>query len=594
MAAESRPPHLALLVALAWLVIVAQLLATSGSEVAHSLGDTDDALRLAQVHAFLSGQGWFDLHEARLGPPPGYDSHWSRLIDAGLAGLFMFFRLFADAHLAERLMRVVWPMLWLLPAIAAGIALAWRMGGRAAALALLLMLVVALPAFSQFRPGRIDHHNVQITLALAAVALAAWCDVKRWAGAALGAVAGAALAIGLESLPFLVIAGGVPAVHFILDRRFGPMLRDFGLALAAATLAAFLVSVGPDHWSRTVCDTMAINWMLPVAMAGVMVAGIGQFYTDERVIRRAGAIATVALIAAGSWFFLDPRCIGGPFALMDPAVRPVWLAHVAEIQPLPAVMRGAPAMAAKIIAFPAMVLAALIAMSADRDMRRNPAFLVTGVAFLVAIAITMDAARMHVYAIWIGMPLVAAWSLALFTRFRMTTLAARAFTVLLLAPTTLSVGAIAAVKAATHGETGLEADARTRRGCFASASYEQLANLPAGMIATDIDYGPFILALTHHSALAGPYHRLSAGILAAHRVFALPPQGARDVVLRNHVVYVATCGVDPLADLTADERTASLSHHLAAGDLPDWLEKLPVKDGDVFTVYRVRPHIDAP
>ena len=42
-----------------------------------------------------------------------------------------------------------------------------------------------------------------------------------------------------------------------------------------------------------------------------------------------------------------------------------------------------------------------------------------------------------------------------------------------------------------------------------------------------IDFGPFLLALTPHSVLAAPYHRLSAGILAGSCVFAAPPDEAR-------------------------------------------------------------------
>ena len=69
--------------------------------------------------------------------------------------------------LAERLMRTAWPMLWLLPTMAGTAAIAWRIAGREAALIALLLALVGLPAFHQFRPGRIDHHNVQIALSRA-------------------------------------------------------------------------------------------------------------------------------------------------------------------------------------------------------------------------------------------------------------------------------------------------------------------------------------------------------------------------------------------------------------------------------------------
>ncbi|MDB5531759.1 MAG: hypothetical protein JWO28_74, partial [Hyphomicrobiales bacterium] len=131
MPSESpRRPSFAVLLGLAWLLMVVQLLALHWAETAWTFPDTDDALRLVQVRNFLAGNGWFNLHEPRLGLPPGYESHWSRLIDAGLAGFFLFFRLFADTAMAERLMGVAWPLLWLIPTLVGVAAIAWRLAGR--------------------------------------------------------------------------------------------------------------------------------------------------------------------------------------------------------------------------------------------------------------------------------------------------------------------------------------------------------------------------------------------------------------------------------------------------------------------------------
>ena len=78
-------------------------------------------------------------------------------------------------------MRAAWPMLWLLPTMAGTAAIAWRIAGREAALVALLLALVGLPAFHQFRPGRIDHHNVQIALSVLVVAATVWSDRVRWA-----------------------------------------------------------------------------------------------------------------------------------------------------------------------------------------------------------------------------------------------------------------------------------------------------------------------------------------------------------------------------------------------------------------------------
>src|SRR5215813_4721097 len=103
MRGKSMPSlNFAACLALAWVLIAAQLLTQYWIATADTLFDSDDAMRLVQLRGLLAGHGWFNLHEARIDPPVGYDSHWSRLIDAGLAGLFLLFNLVVDNAMAER------------------------------------------------------------------------------------------------------------------------------------------------------------------------------------------------------------------------------------------------------------------------------------------------------------------------------------------------------------------------------------------------------------------------------------------------------------------------------------------------------------
>ena len=88
-------------------------------------------------------------------------------------------------------------------------------------------------------------------------------------------------------------------------------------------------------------------------------------------------------------------------------------------------------------------------------------------------------------------------------------------------------------------------DRPASKACTLTESYAALAQLPPGIVATDVSYGPFLLALTPHSVLAGPYHHLSRGIVAAYRSLATPPEQARAVLAENHVSYVMLCGPRP-------------------------------------------------
>jgi hypothetical protein len=581
-----RQPNFAIVVGLALLVIAVDLIVRCWAGTAETLGETDDAMRLLQVREFLGGQGWFDLHEPRLGPPLGYDSHWSRLIDAGLAGLFLVFHAFADAASAERLMRVVWPMLWLVPTILAMLATAWRLADRAGALVALLLAVVGLPAFQQFLPGRIDHHNVQIALAMLVLAATVWSDRLRWTASAAGALSGLALAVGLENLVFVALCGAAIALRYIADCAAGGALMRYGVTLAVGAAAAFFVSVPPDHWGHSVCDTIAINWAAPAVAAGALLALAAWRLPDARPWVRCAGVAGAAAVAAAIFVILEPRCLGGPYATMDPQLRAIWFEHVSEMQSIWRIARNSPAMAAAVVAFPLASLVATLLLARERDLRRDPAFLVAAAMLVAACALTAGVAKMCMYAMWFGMPLAAAACLRLFAWLGFVRLLPRALVALLLTPTLLSAGALAIAEAA--GSPAVEQDdVRVLGGCFKIANFAQLARLAPGVMATEIDLGAYVLASTPHSVVGAPYHRLEAGIVAAHQAFALPPPEARKLFARLHVDYLVTCGDRAPPGLVAAERRDGLWGRLHAGAPPDWLAPLPSAPGDVFKVYRI-------
>ena len=576
------------LLALAWAAAATFLLAERWPEMGQRLFDGDDAMRLVEVREFLAGRGWFDLHEVRLDPPIGYDTHWSRLIDAGLAGLFLAFRAVAAPDLAEQLMRAVWPLIWLLAAMGAVAALAGRIAGRNAALVALVICACAIPAFQHFKPGRIDHHNVQIALALAVVAAAAWSDRARHAAALAGALTGLAAAIGLEGLPYLVIAGAALALRFVWSEERDAAARAlarYSLALAASMLAGFLVSVAPAHWTRAACDAMAINWLLAGAGGGLGLALAARVVPHASAWARFLAISLVVAVAGLAFVRAEPLCIHGPFALTDAAVKAIWLDQVDEMSPLVGVVRGFPLVGAWLCSFPLVGLLAALWLARASDTRRDFGFLLPATALVVAVAATFGAEKVYSYAMWFAMPIVAALAARLIASPGWRAGLARLAAALVLTPTAVTAAAITMVQT-------VAAPSPTRPGmieraaCTRNDAYGPLARLPAGLVATDINYGPYVLALTHHAVVAAPYHRVVGGMLAAQAILMSPPDQARRAVEADRVTYVAICGHGTSTGIVP--AAGSLWAELDAGRVPAWLEANPGSRDDQFRVFRVR------
>ena len=152
--------------------------------------------------------------------------------------------------------------------------------------------------------------------------------------------------------------------------------------------------------------------------------------------------------------------------------------------------------------------------------------------------------------------------------------------------TPLAVSSLAIAAVAAAGLEDTKSFARPeRRHCFDSASYRTLAALPPGLVLADVSYGPFILALTPHTVVSAPYHRLSEGIVVAHRAFALAAQQARAEIEERGVAYIVLCGPQAPDGLDGAAEAASLWRALQDGARFDWLE--PV-GGDAFKIFRVR------
>jgi hypothetical protein len=560
--------------------LIASLRFSWGANLVGRLGDTDDAMRLVIVRDLLAGRGWYDQCIGRLAPPTGTSMHWSRLLDGALAGVDRGFALFLSASQSELAMRFFWPLAWIFPALTAALLVARSLGARAAVLITAVLLADPY-LYSEFTPGRIDHHNVQITMAMLTLAGAVALNRRvQWAIAG-GIASAVGLAVGLEALAFHAIIGASYGLALVSDRSHAPRALAYGGMLAVMTAAFFLLQTPPARWSLSFCDALALNLTLAMVIAGAGLAITALLASRTSASMRLAMLALAGAAATGVCLGLHPACIHGPFADVDPAVRRLWLDRVKETLPIGAVYPINPqgAIVAALMSLLGLTAGAFLIARGWRDFRIGVLTLASCLA--VAVWLGLHAWRMQDYVFWMGSPALgaaASWITARRLKGLMVPSAVAAFVA---SPIPLGA-ALAWATGLGHRGVPAAASNETSDACILGSSYEALARLPHGSILAPVDLGPYILAFTQDAALTAPYHRLSREILTAHYALDAPPGADRPRIRALKADYIVDCPAYPSMETTPD----SLIARLREGHTPAWLTTLS-KPGDVLRIYRV-------
>ena len=544
------------------------------------LGDTDDAMRLVIVRDLLAGRGWFDQAILRVQPPAGVWLHWSRLLDGGLAGTMAILRPFVGSATAEWATRDFWPLAWVAPAMIAALFIARQLGSRSAVYMTALLLAFNIQLYRQFIPGRIDHHNVQITMTVVALACAlASRNRARWA--AIGGVAtGLGLAIGLEALAFQALIGAAYAVELARDRTAARPAAAYGLSLAVSTVLLAALQTPPWRWSLSFCDALSLN-----LVAGLAAAGLGLSLTAAASARaptwaRLGLLAATAAAAAAAYVGLAPQCLHGPFAEMDPRVKSFWFNHIQEVQILPRMLTLAHLAALIAIAMTTLGLAAVAFLVSRQWRRPSTGTLLVAACVVLATVTAYLTWRMQDYVFWIGIPVLGAAAGVLTERWLQGQMLPSLAAAVLVSPALLGAayGSVAD-RVAPRSRPPAAAGPR----CFSPSAFATLGKLPPGLVLAGPDMGPYVLALTRHTVVAAPYHRISKAILADHEAFNAPPNLAEARVRALGADYVVDCAPYPMF---LDPGSFGVRLHHAPP--PAWLETLS-EPGAVLAIYKVRP-----
>lgn len=586
--------HWKLVVVLTWLALCAWFIFQKWAAIRYfALGDTDDNMRIMQVRAWLHGQGWYDLRQYRLNPPAGANIHWSRVVDLPLAGLILGLRPFLGGAGAERWAVGIAPLLPYLLLLFSLALTARRLVHPLAYPLPLLALFFAGSTNGMFMPERIDHHGWQ--LALLATSIAAIADPQRVRGGlVLGVTSALSLAIGLEMIIYLAIAGAAMVLFWIVDDRERERLRAYALSLSGSIGVSFLVFASYDN-RTAVCDALSPVYLSDAMLGGALLFALAWFSPADwrrRLVLAAAAGLALAAFHAGMW----PQCLQRPERI-SPEAQQLWMSHVKEARP---VYRHGWRTASQIVALPVSGVLGwlLLAWARRRDPDLLRRILAAGAPPLLATLLllwqtrTGPAAQMlsavgAAALTWLLVPVT--WNATMPRMpFRGVWLAVAATIAVVV------VGAGAAVQLAlyfvpTEKPTAYQqAIGRANSQCASLWGLRPIALQPKGLVFTFVDLGPRLIAVTHHDAIAGPYHRnykQIVDVMTAWRGTA--DQAHRIMVEDYHANYVLTCPKSSTTTIFMSEAPNGFYAQLERGKVPSWLETVQLPKDSPYKMWKV-------
>jgi len=571
---------------LCWLGFCAWSIFVSRNQIRwFALGDTDDNMRIMQVRALLHGQGWYDLRNYRMNPPYGANIHWSRLVDLPIAGLILALRPFLGGAGAERWAVGVAPLIpYLLLLFSLGLT-ARRLLGPTAYLLAFVALVFAGSNNGMFTPERIDHHGWQ--LALLALSIASIADPDRVRGGIiLGLSTALSLAIGLEMIIYLALAGAAVVLFWVDDEAEGERLRAYAVTLGGATALCFLIFASNDNW-QPVCDALSPVWLSDALVGSALMFALAWLSPGDWK-RRLALAAGAGLVIAGFHALTWPHCVQR-LEGVSPEVDRLWLSHVKEARPV--YLHGW-RIATLIVALPitGAIGFGLLAWSCwgDRELRRRilGAALPGIAASLLLLWQVRTGPAAQMMAVIGGAAIIWLFLPRFWTSRNFLVVVLGSFLVVAIGGGMLVPVLVGFIPEAPTTPRDKEIG-RANSLCASMWGLRPVALQPKGLVMTFVDLGPRLIAVTHHDAIAGPYHRNGQQIADIFNFWRGSADQAHQLAAKYRANYVLSCPNSSTTTIFTAETPNGFYVQLQRGRVPPWLKPVPLPKDSPYKMWKV-------
>ena len=128
---------------------------------------------------------------------------------------------------------------------------------------------------------------------------------------------------------------------------------------------------------------------------------------------------------------------------------------------------------------------------------------------------------------------------------------------------------------------------RANNLCASMWGLRPVALQPKGVVMTFVDLGPRLIAVTHHDAITGPYHRNGQQIADVMNFWRGSEAQAHALAAKYHANYVLSCPNSSTTTIFTAEAPQGFYVQLQHGRAPKWLTPVPLPKDSPFKMWKV-------
>jgi len=387
----------------------------------------------------------------------------------------------------------------------------------------------------------------------------------------------------------MAIAGASVAVRWALDRREADRLAAYAIALGGGCASAFGGFASYDNRAM-VCDVLSPVYLATLLLTSALLLALS-FVRAGNGGWRLALLAAAAVVIAAFFAISFPQCLGRPEQI-SPELERMWFAHIREVKPL----YTKPWRDALGTAYLPVIgtIGAIVAAWRARGQPSAPVWMTIALLSLFATVGLAWQSRFGPQAQLMGVFGAAAMAWLILPRLLDSTssLVRVAGTLLVFFALSGQLAQFVAMipqtqKEVSRARTVAKAYGAPRR-CLTIPALRQLDALPPATMLTFVDMGPRLIAMTRHSATAGPYHRNGDAILDVQKAFrSRSPDVARGVMRRYGATMLLLCPGMAESTIYKVRARDGFYMQLMDGEVPGWLEPVDLPATSPFKLWRV-------